>query len=159
MRQEEYCCTTYINIIMRAVVSIAPSFHLNHIILQEIRTLNVCASPLPASQARTAPRACSARRGSACQAASQTRTALSMSAAFRGSACVSICAFFSTGFSGHSCWQLGYISKKDGNLFLHEYNVQKIVLKYDRFAPRKLSFREFLNKNCKCEDPKEFVVS
>ncbi len=106
MHQVEYCCTSYFRIILRAVVSIVSSFHINHNTLQEIQTLNVCASPLPASRARTVPRACSARRGSACQAASRTRTALSTSAAFRGSACVSICAFFSTGFPGHTSWQV-----------------------------------------------------
>ncbi len=88
--------------------------------LQEIRTLNVCASPLPASRARTAPRACSARRGSACQAASQMRTAPSTSAACKGSACVSICAFFSTGFPGHTSWQVEiYFQKKMENFFLY----------------------------------------
>jgi hypothetical protein len=108
----ECCGTTYFIIILRAVVSLVSSFTINHITLQEIRTLNVCASPLPASQARTAPRACSALRGSACQAASRTRTALSTSAAFRGSACVSICAFFSIGFPVTQIGKLRYLPKK-----------------------------------------------
>jgi hypothetical protein len=155
MHQAENFCSTYFIIILRAVVSIASSFHIKHIILQEIRTLNVCASPLPASQARTAPRACSARRGSVCRAASRTRTALSTSAAFRGSACVSICAFFSTVFPVTQVGKLRYLPQKIWKIFCRI----KIVSNFDRFAPRKLSFREILKKLQICEDPKEFVLS